>query len=121
MANSSAAPGDPGRAAPLRPEGRTSEPIVTDTGMELEAALPVVSPVSAAPAESQSQAAPISLEQLASQTTVGYLKSESPETVLQHDEKNQQHQREERERRPGDGGGVHLELGKNESNLQRMD
>src|SRR3954468_19848882 len=102
MAISSAASGDPGRAASSRSEGRTSEPIVTDTGMALEAALRVVSPLSAAPAENQAESAPLSAEQLASHITAEYLKSESPETVRQLDEKFVRLLEEVRENRPGD-------------------
>ncbi|HKO18281.1 MAG TPA: HD domain-containing protein, partial [Acidobacteriaceae bacterium] len=103
MAISSARSDEPGRAASPTAQGAPSEPVVTDTGMELEAALPVAQPIAASQpngVSNEGQAA--SPEPFASTITADHLKGESPEVARRLDEKFDRLLREVHENRPGD-------------------
>src|SRR4051812_32072649 len=102
MAISSAASGDPGKAAPSRAGGRTTEPTVSDTGMELEAALPVVAPQSDVPTSPGEHPAPSAPELFEPNIAAAHLKNESPETILHLDQNFARLMREVHENRPGD-------------------
>jgi GTP pyrophosphokinase len=112
MAISSAASGDPGKAAPSPLEGTKSEPVVTDTGMELEAALPVVGPMSIATlsnraaegTDKEAASPPVSPspESFASSISAAHLKGEAPAIATQLDEKFARLLGEVHENRPGD-------------------
>jgi GTP diphosphokinase / guanosine-3',5'-bis(diphosphate) 3'-diphosphatase len=60
MAIAPAAPGNPGKAAPSPAKGKSPEPITTDAGIELEAALPDVAPLTPLPNPAEPTSQPTS-------------------------------------------------------------
>ena len=110
MAISSAASGDPGKAAPALPSAENSEPAVSDTGMEMEAALPAVAPLSVSspaitlPLSSSEPGQPVAdpAALLASNVTAAHVTNEAPEVIRQLDDKFARLLREVHESRPGD-------------------
>ncbi len=106
MANAPAASGSPGKAAPSALEGTSSEPTTTDTGIELEAALPPVAPSSFAsaaplPVENQPDTAADTSE-APSPSAASHLAGASPAVVSQMDHKFARLLHEVHQNRPGD-------------------
>src|ERR1035437_1584701 len=88
MANARAASGNPGKAAPSALEVTSSKPDNTDTGLELEAALPPVAPPSSfAPADPIPQVEPGSALTPAPESAAEHLAGSSPAEVSELDAK----------------------------------
>src|SRR5580698_8948681 len=107
MATTPATSGDPGKAVPSPPERTNFEPITTDTGMELEAALPPVAPLELlrpAPASAIREKEPQpSLEhERKEESSAGHLAGSSKATVGEVDAKFARLLQEVHENRPGD-------------------
>ena len=104
MAISSAASGDPGKAAPPRLDGAAAEPGVSDTGMEMEAALPAVIPLNADPTKPilPPAAAAVATPEFKSTITADHLKNETAAVVRELEDKFARLLEEVHENRPGD-------------------
>ena len=111
MAITPAAPGNSGKAAPSIPEGTSFEPISTDAGIELEAALPPVAPLeslrpgvpirnAATPRDAALEIAPDEPE--IAQSSADHLPGSSAAVVDELDAKFAQLLHEIHENRPGD-------------------